>query len=194
MLILFEGVGFSGKTSCINGLIQQYQQYKKIDELYFSPEILDLPYCMQNDQYKLNMAMTAMDKNPNDIILMDRSFLSTTIYCLLDNGWVNIDLNRLESILLKIDPQKTYIFYFSIDECVGIVRGKQTDRLSNSQIWYKDFKRTNLLYLELIYKLFPPNNIILIDANKKLSEVVLNVNNIIKWLKENDLLLWKDRH
>lgn len=83
-------------------------------------------------------------------------------------------------MLLKIDPQKTYIFYFSIDECVGIVRGKQTDRLINSQIWYKDFNRTNLLYLELIYKIFPPNNIILIDANKKLSEVILNVNNIVK--------------
>lgn len=183
MIIFFEGLSGAGKTI----LIKEFKTKNviKIPEFINEPnELFDDYACMKNDIVKSELAK----QNRNEIVLVDRGYLSTLVYGLVrykvTNGRERFDhivywlLKNLNSKLIRPD---IYIWVDASNQ-VCLNRANLNKRVLPQNFWYKDLDEARLCYKRLFNTI--EKDIPLYNINGE-DNLKININKLKNIINEN---------
>lgn len=161
MIIYFEGLSCSGKTTLINKLHESFSESVIIPELptdFYSHADLD-DFCRHNDERKCSDAQKNRHKN---LVFVDRAYPSTLAYNFIQyklgisNEYFNTLMwymdRRLRNIIF---PPDLYVYLYA-DERLIIKRAKNLNRFAKTIAWYSD-PEIGCQFYEHFFKLLEPN-------------------------------------
>jgi len=170
IIIAFEGLPNSGKTSCIKQLTKINKEILYVPELYIKQEV-NHPNLMREKYTKaeLNKYKKYQDKE-NKIIVMDRSFLSTLAFSYAKKQRYGKSNDYKYNIRFLKDNINNMLFpniiiIFDIKPSNSLIRNKRENQLKNWEDinFLKSFKN---YYISKEFKKISKNiNIFLIDTN-----------------------------
>ena len=201
ILITFEGIDGSGKTTQINELIHRLNQEKIDYRLFREPGgtrigevirdiLLDknhssmLPITelllYSASRYQLTMRSIVPALEAGKVVICDRFYDSTTAY----QGYGReIDLEfikRLNAVATKsLIPDKTFILDISLEERLQRLGKINLDRLEQETITFH--KRVREGFIAIARE--EPDRMILIDGNRPAEEISKEIWNYVKSIK-----------
>lgn len=164
MIIVFEGLSCSGKTTLIKSLKKDQKSVCFIDELPLNRSDnnpIDTNFCQINDEKKSELAMEL--DSEDKIVLVDRSYVSTLAYEFIkykiyDKTEMYLDtLNWYFSGIVTgklIKPDK-YV-YIDVDEKTALRRASENGRLQLNFAWYTAPKHAIEFY-DAFYNFIEPD-------------------------------------
>lgn len=143
MIIYFEGLSCSGKTSLINYLTKEFNNCISVPELpqdYYGQKKISTDFCRDNDQRKCVDALEA--DNEERLVLVDRSYVSTIVYEFIQfgsdckNQYKDTLRWYFKNILNKKLIKPHVYVYLSIDKETALERSKALNRFTTKFAWY----------------------------------------------------------
>lgn len=190
MLIVFEGIDGSGKTT-ISKMLFFYLKKKKYNTVWFRepsdskwgkkirdlaqskdsiPLEQELNYFIQDR--KINVKLNIKPAlNKNKIVILDRYYFSTACY----QGARGMDIEKIIKINREFAPEPDIIFIIDVNVKTALARITKNRRSKAKLFEKKDFLekvRKNYLNLNI-------NNIQIIDGNKNLNTVFKDIKKFI---------------
>jgi dTMP kinase len=201
ILITFEGIDGSGKTTQINELIHRLDQRNIKYQLFREPGgtrigekirdiLLDkdhsnmLPITelllYSASRYQLTMRSIIPALNAGKVVICDRFYDSTTAYQGYGRG-IDIEfIKRLNAVATKsLIPDKTFILDISLEERLQRLGEKNLDRLEQEAIAFH--KKVREGFIAMAQE--EPERMILIDGNRPSGEISKDIWNYVKSIK-----------
>lgn len=188
ILIVFEGIDGSGKTT------QAKLLYQKLDSLGFDVELFKEPssstwgrkikeYSLYEDsltpEEELELFIKDREENikmnikpslaKKKIVLLDRYYFSTIAY----QGAKGIDIELIKRLNKKIAIEPDLVFIFDVEPKIGLARienRKKKEKLFEKEDYLKKVRE--------IFKSIDNEKIIKIDASKSIAEIATKVKKI----------------
>jgi len=202
ILITFEGIDGSGKTTQINALIQRLQEAGMSYRLFREPggteigeKIRDILLDKKNEnmlnvtelllysasRYQLTVSEIIPALEAGNVVICDRFYDSTTAYQGYGRG---IDLEfiyRLNDIATNsVTPDKTFILDIDLEERRKRLGKKNLDRLERETLEFH--RKVRMGFLKMAEQ--NPERFIVLDGNQAPDELSKKIWNVIKILKE----------
>ncbi|RKY61730.1 MAG: dTMP kinase [Candidatus Neomarinimicrobiota bacterium] len=202
ILITFEGIDGSGKTTQINALIQRLQEAGMSYRLFREPggteigeKIRDILLDKKNEnmlnvtelllysasRYQLTVSEIIPALEAGNVVICDRFYDSTTAYQGYGRG---IDLEfiyRLNDIATNsVTPDKTFILDIDLEERRKRLGKKNLDRLERETLEFH--RKVRMGFLEMAEQ--NPERFVVLDGNQAPDELSKKIWNVIKILKE----------
>ena len=202
ILITFEGIDGSGKTTQINALLQRLQEAGMSYRLFREPggteigeKIRDILLDKKNEnmlnvtelllysasRYQLTVSEIIPALEAGNVVICDRFYDSTTAYQGYGRG---IDLEfiyRLNDIATNsVTPDKTFILDIDLEERRKRLGKKNLDRLERETLEFH--RKVRMGFLEMAEQ--NPERFVVLDGNQAPDELSKKIWNVIKILKE----------
>jgi len=202
ILITFEGIDGSGKTTQINALIQRLQEAGMSYRLFREPggteigeKIRDILLDKKNEnmlnvtelllysasRYQLTVSEIIPALEAGNVVICDRFYDSTTAYQGYGRG---IDLEfiyRLNDIATNsVTPDKTFILDIDLEERRKRLGKKNLDRLERETLEFH--RKVRMGFLKMAEQ--NPERFVVLDGNQAPDELSKKIWNVIKILKE----------
>ena len=190
MLIVFEGIDGSGKTT-ISKMLFSYLKKKKYNTVWFRepsdskwgkkirdlahskdsiPLEEELNYFIEDRKINVRINIKPALKN-NKIVILDRYYFSTACY----QGARGMDIENIIKINRKFAPEPDIIFIIDVNVKIALERIKK-NRQSKAKLFEKKefLEKVRKNYLNLNNK-----NIKIIDGNNELNTVFNDIKNLL---------------
>ncbi len=201
ILITFEGIDGSGKTTQINELIHrldqrniEYQLFREPGGTRIGEKIRDILLDKDHSnmlpitelllysasRYQLTMRSIIPALNAGKVVICDRFYDSTTAYQGYGRG-IDIEfIKRLNAVATKsLIPDKTFILDVSLEERLQRLGEKNLDRLEQEAIAFH--KKVREGFIAMAQE--EPERMILIDGNRPSGEISKDIWNYVKLIK-----------
>ncbi|MCK4715654.1 MAG: dTMP kinase [Candidatus Marinimicrobia bacterium] len=201
ILITFEGIDGSGKTTQINELIHrldqrniEYQLFREPGGTRIGEKIRDILLDKDHSnmlpitelllysasRYQLTMRSIIPALNAGKVVICDRFYDSTTAYQGYGRG-IDIEfIKRLNAVATKsLIPDKTFILDISLEERLQRLGEKNLDRLEQEAIAFH--KKVREGFIAMAQE--EPERMILIDGNRPSGEISKDIWNYVKLIK-----------
>jgi len=202
ILITFEGIDGSGKTTQINALIQRLQEAGMSYRLFREPggteigeKIRDILLDKKNEnmlnvtelllysasRYQLTVSEIIPALEAGNVVICDRFYDSTTAYQGYGRG-IDLDfIYRLNDIATNsVTPDKTFILDIDLEEHRKRLGKKNLDRLERETLEFH--RKVRMGFLKMAEQ--NPERFIVLDGNQAPDELSKKIWNVIKILKE----------
>jgi len=202
ILITFEGIDGSGKTTQINALIQRLQEAGMSYRLFREPggteigeKIRDILLDKKNEnmlnvtelllysasRYQLTVSEIIPALEAGNVVICDRFYDSTTAYQGYGRG-IDLDfIYRLNDIATNsVTPDKTFILDIDLEERRKRLGKKNLDRLERETLEFH--RKVRMGFLKMAEQ--NPERFIVLDGNQAPDELSKKIWNVIKILKE----------
>lgn len=151
MIVAFEGLPCAYKTATVDRLQVDLPDAQKIGEFILNKNIAVSPEtCIVNDIAK--SGLSRLFEKDFDVVLMDRSFLSTIVYeatASEERGEAIIDRYR-QLIDLRVLANPDHIIYFDISPLTCIKRAVEIGRFNPNYVWFEKPQDARANYLHYL--------------------------------------------
>lgn len=177
MIVYFEGVSCSGKTSLLEAVRKIRQDVVVISELpadFQNQKDLD-NFCRHNDERKCQAVKLA---GKDKIVLVDRGYASTLAYNFIQYKLITSDEYLttlrwyLEGILTKKLVKPDLYIFLSIDKNTALKRARLLNKLDTGIAWYSDPELGNSFYRFFFSILEPEVPLVEIDGRIPIGQTV----------------------